>query len=72
MTDNPPVMPAMAPVTSGDPNPDKTVLLFESVLLARNACSGVYGLPNPPRHNDKNAVAYLDGHAKRLGPGTNP
>jgi prepilin-type processing-associated H-X9-DG protein len=48
--------------------PESTVLLFDSVLLARNACSGFYGLPNPPRHNKKNIVAFLDGHVKGLVP----
>jgi prepilin-type processing-associated H-X9-DG protein len=52
--------------------PSTAVLLFESVLTARNACSGVYGFPDPPRHNDKNAVAFLDGHVKSFARGAKP
>jgi hypothetical protein len=48
------------------PTPDGTVLLFESALLARNACSGFYGLPDPPRHETVDMVAFVDGHAMGL------
>lgn len=45
-------------------NPDQTALLFDSVILDRNACSNLVGFPNPPRHI-KNSVAFADGHAAR-------
>ena len=46
-------------------NPEKAALIFDSILLNRNACSDVYGLPNPPRYSG-NSVAYADGHARRM------
>jgi len=58
--------------TTDEHEPESKVLLFESVLLARNACSGVYGLPNPSRHDDRNVAVYVDGHAKLFGPGKTP
>jgi prepilin-type processing-associated H-X9-DG protein len=58
--------------TSREPEPAAEVLLFESVLLARNACSGVYGFPDPPRHDGKNCFAYLDGHVKAHRPEEKP
>jgi hypothetical protein len=48
------------------PNPKDTVLLFESALLARNATSGFYGLPVPPRHRTVSFAAFLDGHSAAL------
>lgn len=45
-------------------SPDQTVLLFDSVILDRNACSNLVGLPNPPRHNG-NSIAFADSHAAR-------
>lgn len=47
------------------PKPSESPLLFDSVLLARNATSGFYGFPDPPRHRGNN-VAYLDGHVERM------
>ena len=55
-----------------EPEPERKVLLFESVLLGRNARSGVYGLPDPPRHEDRNVAVYVDGHARGFGRGKNP
>jgi len=55
-----------------DPTPAEKVLLFESILLERNATSGVYDLPDPPRHNGRNCVAYLDGHVKSFEQGRSP
>lgn len=46
--------------------PELAPLAFDSVLLVRNATSGFYGFPDPPRHN-RNNVAYLDGHVGRIG-----
>jgi prepilin-type processing-associated H-X9-DG protein len=46
--------------------PEMAPLVFDSVLLARNATSGFYGFPDPPRH-DRNNVAYVDGHVGRIG-----
>jgi hypothetical protein len=48
-----------------EPDPIDTIVLFDSVLLARNACSGFYGLPDPPRHK-LNPVAFLDTHVRAL------
>lgn len=45
-------------------NPDQVALLFDSVILDRNACSNLVGFPDPPRH-DKNSIAFADGHAIR-------
>jgi hypothetical protein len=50
------------------PDPSRAPLVFDSVLLARNACSGFSGLPDPPRHASGNSVGYLDGHAGRVAP----
>lgn len=49
------------------PNPDEVVLIFDSVLLARNACSGFYGFPDPPRPS-RNHVGFVDGHVQSLSP----
>ncbi len=43
-------------------SPSRTALLFDSVILDRNACSNLVGLPDPPRHNG-NSIAFADGHA---------
>ena len=56
--------------TKTAPDLATTVVLFESMLLARNATSGFYGFPDPPRHNGGNKSACLDGHVKRLNPQT--
>jgi prepilin-type processing-associated H-X9-DG protein len=45
-------------------DPSAAVLLFDSVLNARNATSGFYGLPHPSRHGSVNGVAFVDGHAR--------
>jgi prepilin-type processing-associated H-X9-DG protein len=45
--------------------PEIAPLVFDSVLLVRNATSGFYGFPDPPRHSGNN-VAYLDGHVERI------
>jgi len=45
-------------------DPRNNVLLFDSVILDRNACSNLVGLPDPPRHG-KNSIAFADGHAAR-------
>lgn len=44
-------------------NPSAKVLLFDSVILDRNAVSNLVGFPDPPRHQ-KNIAAFADGHAK--------
>ena len=46
--------------------PGNAPLVFDSVLLVLNAYSGYYGLPDTPRHSNRNNVAYADGHAKGL------
>lgn len=49
-------------------NPVQTVLVFESVNLARNASDPFISQPDPPRkHGNKsgNMIGYLDGHAER-------
>jgi prepilin-type processing-associated H-X9-DG protein len=52
--------------------PSETIMAFESTLHAYDAfdLKGDVGasLPRPPRHDDGNSVAYVDGHVK-LVPG---
>ena len=48
-------------------DPGGTALIFDSVLLARNACSGFYGFPDPPRPHS-NFVGFVDGHARSMRP----
>ncbi len=47
--------------------PAEEPLLFESVLTYRNAHGPFKGFPDPPRHGDKNRVAFGDGHVGSLG-----
>jgi len=58
--------------TKALPRLESQVLVFDSVLLARNACSGVYGFPDASRHNGKYNVAFVDGHAKGFTCGRQP
>jgi hypothetical protein len=51
---------------NGVKNLPEVVYLFDSVLLARNACSGFYGFPDPKKRTT--VFAYLDGHAKKRRP----
>lgn len=44
-------------------NPDRQVMILESIILDRNACSNLVGFPNPSRHK-RNSIAFADGHAK--------
>jgi prepilin-type processing-associated H-X9-DG protein len=44
-----------------------TILLFDSTLTQRNALGGLDTLPDPPRHGDKNGIAFADGHVKSVG-----
>jgi hypothetical protein len=37
-------------------SPESTPLVFDSVLLVRNATSGFYGFPDPPRHGTAGSV----------------
>jgi hypothetical protein len=49
--------------------PGKTAMIFESILLQRNAVSELWSLPDPgraPRGTD--CVAFVDGHAKDVAP----
>lgn len=46
--------------------PEQQSMLFDSINLGRNASDPFSSLPNPGRHDGKNSVAYLDGHAKRV------
>jgi prepilin-type processing-associated H-X9-DG protein len=43
--------------------PAAVACLFDSVLLARNACSGFSGFPDPKVRATN--VSYVDGHARR-------
>lgn len=57
--------------TTGMADAAKWIMVFDSTLLTRNACSGLETLPNPPRYGGgysaKNVAAFADGHAKTLG-----
>jgi prepilin-type processing-associated H-X9-DG protein len=48
--------------------PDKTIILYDSSNLHRNATDPQASMPIPERHGDSNNVAYLDGHAKPVSP----
>jgi hypothetical protein len=43
-------------------------MVFDSAILAHNACAGLESLPRPPRHSNHkyNVVGYMDGHAEGL------
>jgi prepilin-type processing-associated H-X9-DG protein len=43
--------------------PEQAPVLFDSILLGRNASSGFYGFPDPKER--KTNIAYLDGHAAK-------
>jgi hypothetical protein len=59
---------AMSRVRTVDINkPELEPVLFDSLLLARNACSGFYGFPDPKQR--KTVVAYSDGHVKVIPEG---
>ncbi len=49
-------------------DPDMVPMLFQSVLMARNAHSDLSTLPSIPRNGKANWVALLDGHAKAFPP----
>jgi len=46
--------------------PAEFQLIFDSVLLGRNAHSEPSTMPHPGRHLGHNCVGYMDGHAKSL------
>jgi prepilin-type processing-associated H-X9-DG protein len=48
---------------------EREPLVFQSVLMLRNARSDLSSLPPVPRSPDGNAVAFLDGHVERLPAG---
>jgi prepilin-type processing-associated H-X9-DG protein len=47
----------------------KTPILFESEILVPNPAGALSSQADPPRHNGKNAIGFLDGHAKMTAPG---
>jgi prepilin-type processing-associated H-X9-DG protein len=49
-----------------DKRPEATAMVFDSILLERNATSGLWSLPDPPRHRRTNSVGFADGHARML------
>jgi prepilin-type processing-associated H-X9-DG protein len=49
-------------------DPDKVPLMFQSVLMGRNAHSDLSTLPAVPRERDRNHVAFVDGHVKGFPP----
>ena len=53
-------------LTTSIKKPEGFLLLFDSTLLARNAVSGPETLPHPGRHEGKDTVGYLDGHARAV------
>jgi len=46
--------------------PETEALVFDSLLLAKNATTNQVAVPNFERHAGIQNAAYLDGHAKRL------
>ncbi len=50
-------------------DPEHQPLVFDSINLGKNASDPSTSLPNPGRHEGKNSIVYLDGHAKRIGLG---
>lgn len=48
--------------------PAWTPTLYDSNNLDRNACDPFAKSSNPPRHDGRNNVGFLDGHAKPLTP----
>lgn len=42
-------------------NPDTTVMLFDSTFLQRNATATTFSLPDPPRYDVSNTIAYASG-----------
>jgi prepilin-type processing-associated H-X9-DG protein len=50
--------------TTAYSKPDQVPVLFDSVLLARNACSGFYGFPEFEKRGT--SVGFADGHVKVL------
>ena len=52
-------------------DPRTTATLYDSTNLARNASDALTSLPDPPRHDGGNDIAFLDGHVrntKEAGP----
>lgn len=45
------------------PTPEKTVLVFDSAVIAKNASDKPVNLPSPPRHEGKNVILFVDGHS---------
>lgn len=43
--------------------PESTNAIYDSTNLNRNASDASTSLPDPPRHDGGNNIAYLDGHA---------
>jgi len=41
-------------------------VVFDSILMQRNAHSELGTLPHPGRHRGRDSIVYLDGHAKSL------
>ena len=42
-------------------SPDTTVLLFDSTSLGRNTTATTFSLPDPPRYDVSNTIAYASG-----------
>jgi len=47
-------------------HPESFELVFDSILMKRNAYGGTWSMPEPGRHDGGNNIAYVDGHAKRI------
>jgi hypothetical protein len=46
--------------------PEKFATVFDSILTTRSAHSDPSSMPHPGRHNGRDAVGFLDGHARAL------
>jgi prepilin-type processing-associated H-X9-DG protein len=52
--------------TNMGPGDQRTILVYESANLARNAFDLLTSMPNPGRHDGRNTVAYMDGHVQSV------
>lgn len=47
-------------------NQETTMLVYESTSIAPNSADPGTSLPTPGRHDGKNNIGYVDGHAKSV------
>ena len=49
-------------------SPAETPAFFDSPLNRTDAVSSYLEMPNPPRHGDRNNIAFVDGHMRGVPP----